>query len=128
MLSNLNFKKLIKDYATILTLPRIDSSLINSQKLGRFFVNATKHYVKFRLDLMTNPDVQKVEKQIIMTAAKAGVKYAVSQAGLTLSNDEIDKIVNAVFPELLGLINNKRIDIFTKGLENLNNYLNKEQK
>ena len=128
ILATANFKNLIKDYATILTLPRIDNSLINSQKLGKFFVNATKHYIKFRLDLMTNPDIQKVEKQIILSAARAGVKYATSQAGLTLTNDEVNKIVDTVFPELLGLMNNKRIDLFTRGLVNLNNYLNKEQK
>lgn len=124
MFNILNYKNLIKDYATILTLPRIDNSLINTNKLSKFFVNATKHYVKFRLDLMTNPDIQKVEKQIILTAAKAGVKYAASQAGLTLTNDEGNKIVDTIFPELLGLINGKRIDVFTKGLENLNKYLN----
>lgn len=126
MFKNSNFKNLIKDYAIYLTFPRLDNKSIKTKELAKFFVNAAKHYIRFRLDLMTNPDVQKVEKQIILTAAKAGVKYAASQSGLTISNDEVNKIVDAIFPELLGLINDRRIDIFTKGLENLNNYLNQE--
>lgn len=75
-----------------------------------------KAYCELRLKLLKNETVTKIEHQVVMTAIKAGLKYANTKYGLGLSNTDIDAKVDEYAPEVLKGLHDLRIEVFEKVL------------
>lgn len=109
--------KVVKDF-TVMRCISVDTNeeqLFKSRQLYNFCTKALKTYIKFRLELMQNEKVQKIEATAIELAVKAGISYAESKFGVDVpsqSEEEIKKVA----VDVAGAINRQRIDIFTYGL------------
>lgn len=113
------YKQYIKDTATTLAFivnknTTASPPLIN---IKSFALKAIKNYCAFRLKYMTNKNITDVEAKLITNAIKAGIKIAVKKYDVQLENDDIDKAVDYILPELLIIIQEQRVQIFTKLLE-----------
>ena len=110
--------KIAKDF-TVMRCISIDTNEeqpFKSRQLYNFCTKALKTYIKFRLELMQNEKVQKIEATAIELAVKAGISYAESKFGVDIPDKSEDYIKQLVV-EVAGAINQQRIDIFTYGLQ-----------
>ena len=110
--------KIVKDF-TVMRCISVDTNEeqpFKSRQLYNFCTKALKTYIKFRLELMQNEKVQKIEATAIELAVKAGISYAESKFGVDIP-DESEEYIKKVAVDVAGAINQQRIDIFTYGLQ-----------
>lgn len=79
-----------------------------------FITNTLKKYCNVRLKLLHNENIAKIEKQLIVSAVKTGVKAANSKYDLHLTDEQINKTVEYVIPEVCDDLHKLRIVIFEK--------------
>lgn len=110
--------KIVKDF-TVMKCIAIDTNEkqpFKSRQLYNFCTKALKTYIKFRLELMQNEKVQKIEAAAIKLAVKAGISYAESKLGVDIP-DQGEEQIQQIAVEVAAAINQQRIDIFTYGLQ-----------
>lgn len=91
-----------------------DSFYFDINKCRKFFLQALRNYCKFRLDLLSKPELMTIERALVTAAVKAGIKYAVSHYNIQLGTNNIDEIVDKILPSILDDVHNLRCDVFTE--------------
>lgn len=111
-------KQTIKDFTVMrcIILDKNDTQQFSNKTLFNFCNKALKNYIKFRLSLMKNETVQNIEKEILETSVKAGIKYAESKLGVDIS-DKSEDYIKRMAVDVARAINERRIDFFLCGLE-----------
>lgn len=107
-------KRYISNLATAYTF-QYDSkerSNFDINKCRRYFIQGLRNYCKFRLDLMSKPEVIQVERALATAAVKAGVRYAVQKYNINLGSYTIDEIVDKILPDVLDDVHKLRYDAF----------------
>lgn len=111
-------KQTIKDFTVMrcIGLDNIDVQQFSNRTLFNFCNKALKNYIKFRLSLMQNETVQNIEKEILETSVKAGIKYAESKFGVSIP-EQGEEQIQQMAVDVAKAINERRIDLFLYGLE-----------
>lgn len=111
-------KQTIKDFTVMrcIILDKSDTQQFSNKTLFNFCNKALKNYIKFRLSLMKNETVQNIEKEILETSVKAGIKYAESKLGVDIP-DKSEDYIKRMAVDVAKAINERRIDFFLAGLE-----------
>lgn len=111
-------KQTIKDFTVMrcIILDKNDTQQFSNKTLFNFCNKALKNYIKFRLSLMKNETVQNIEKEILETSVKAGIKYAESKLGVDIP-DKSEDYIKRMAVDVAKAINERRIDFFLAGLE-----------
>lgn len=111
-------KQTIKDFTVMrcIILDKNDTQQFSNKTLFNFCNKALKNYIKFRLSLMKNETVQNIEKEILETSVKAGIKYAESKFGVDIP-DKSEDYIKRMAVDVARAINERRIDFFLGGLE-----------
>lgn len=120
-------KQTIKDF-TVMRCLLLDESLtqqFSNRTLFNFCNKALKNYIKFRLSLMKNETVQNIEKEILETSVKAGIRYAESKLGVDIP-DKSEDYIKRMAVDVARAINERRIDLFLYGLEYATHNLEKD--
>ena len=120
MINKLNnlLNKIVKDF-TVMKCIAIDTNekqSFKSRQLYNFCTKALKTYIKFRLELMQNEKVHKIEVAAIELAVKAGIKYAESKFGVSIP-EQGEEQIQQMAVDVAKAINERRIDLFLYGLE-----------
>lgn len=110
--------KIAKDFTVIkcISIDTNEEQPFKSRQLYNFCTKALKTYIKFRLELMQNEKIQKIETTAIELAVKAGISYAESKFGVDIP-DKSEDYIKQIIVEVAEAINRQRIDIFTYGLQ-----------
>lgn len=111
-------KQTIKDFTVMrcIILDKNDTQQFSNKTLFNFCNKALKNYIKFRLSLMKNETVQNIEKEILETSVKAGIKYAESKFGVSIP-EQGEEQIQQMAVDVAKAINERRIDLFLYGLE-----------
>lgn len=111
-------KQTIKDFTVMrcIILDKSDTQQFSNKTLFNFCNKALKNYIKFRLSLMKNETVQNIEKEILETSVKAGIKYAESKLGVDIP-DKSEDYIKRMAVDVAKAINERRVDFFLAGLE-----------
>lgn len=111
-------KQTIKDFTVMrcIMLDKNDTQQFSNKTLFNFCNKALKNYIKFRLSLMKNETVQNIEKEILETSVKAGIKYAESKFGVSIP-EQGEEQIQQMAVDVAKAINERRIDLFLYGLE-----------
>ena len=111
-------KQTIKDFTVMrcIMLDKNDTQQFLNKTLFNFCNKALKNYIKFRLSLMKNETVQNIEKEILETSVKAGIKYAESKFGVSIP-EQGEEQIQQMAVDVAKAINERRIDLFLYGLE-----------
>lgn len=111
-------KQTIKDFTVMrcIILDKNDTQQFSNKTLFNFCNKALKNYIKFRLSLMKNETVQNIEKEILETSVKAGIRYAESKLGVDIP-DKSEDYIKRMAVDVARAINERRIDFFLCGLE-----------
>ena len=111
-------KQTIKDFTVMrcIILDKNDTQQFSNKTLFNFCNKALKNYIKFRLSLMENETVQNIEKEILETSVKAGIKYAESKFGVSIP-EQGEEQIQQMAVDVAKAINERRIDLFLYGLE-----------
>lgn len=120
-------KQTIKDFTVMrcIILDKSDTQQFSNKTLFNFCNKALKNYIKFRLSLMKNETVQNIEKEILETSVKAGIKYAESKFGVDIP-EQGEKQIKQMAVDIAKAINERRIDLFLYGLEYATHNLEKD--
>lgn len=120
-------KQTIKDFTVMrcIILDKNDTQQFSNKTLFNFCNKVLKNYIKFRLSLMKNETVQNIEKEILETSVKAGIKYAESKFGVDIP-DQGEEQIQQIAADVAEAINERRIDLFLSGLEYATRNLEKD--
>ena len=110
--------KIVKDFTVMrcISVGTNEEQPFKSRQLYNFCTKALKTYIKFRLELMQNEKVQKIEATAIELAVKAGISYAENKFGVDIP-DKSEEYIKQIVVEVAEAINRQRINIFTYGLQ-----------
>lgn len=78
------------------------------KKVQKYFLQGLRNYCKFRLDLMSNPEVIQIEHAVAISAMKAGLRYAQQKYNLNFGTLSTDEIIDKIAPTILDDIHNLR--------------------
>ncbi len=120
-------KQTIKDFTVMkcICLDKNNIQQFSNRTLFNFCNKALKNYIKFRLSLMQDETVQNIEKEILETGVKAGIKYAESKFGVDIP-EQGEEQIQQIAVDVARLINERRIDLFLYGLEYATHNLEKD--
>lgn len=110
-------KQTIKDFTVMrcIMLDKNDTQQFSNKTLFNFCNKALKNYIKFRLSLMQNETVQNIEKEILETSVKAGIRYAEIKLGVDIP-DKGEEQIQQIAVDVARLIIERRIGLFLFGL------------
>lgn len=119
------YKRYIKDVATVLCISYSDTEpKLDKKKFKRFSLNAIKNYTKFRLKLMSNETICKLEHEAIKSVVKSTIRSVSKKYNVTY-NDTLDDVIDKISEEVLMYVHFKRVDLFTTCLEWSEDEINK---
>lgn len=112
-------KRYIKDITTVrtLTLDINDVPKFNKLKLKRHMLTAIRNYSSLRLKILQNDKVEEIEQKIIVALVKSAVKSAIKNYNIDIGEDNIDKVVETIIPEVTTVVHQLRSDLFIYVLE-----------
>lgn len=112
-------KRYIKDVVTVrmISLDKNDVPKFNKLKLKRHMLAAIRNYSSLRLKILQNDKVEDLEQKIIVLLVKSVVKSAIKNYNINIGDDNIDKVVETIIPEVITVAHQLRSDLFTYVLE-----------
>lgn len=119
-------RKYIKNLTTVIIVKRYNSD-VDINKFKRFIISCLRNYCSLRLRILQNDKIKDVEFKIIIACIKAGIKYAVKEYNVDIKDEDMDKIIEYILPELLDEIHKQRANLFTQALELIQNYEDKQK-
>lgn len=119
-------RKYIKNLTTVIVVKKYNSD-VDINKFKRFIINCLRNYCSLRLRILQNDKIKDVEFKIIIACAKAGIKYAIKEYNINIKNEDIDKVIEYILPELLDEVHKQRANLFTQALELIQNYEDKQK-
>lgn len=116
---NNTLKTYIKNCSTIRTLLDVQTGdgKAPMKRIKAFALRALSNYTRLRLELLNNKNLMEFEQEAVTAAVKLGVKYAVTQFGVTLSTTTVDEAVEKIMPDVLSDVHSLRISFITRLLE-----------
>lgn len=108
-------KRYINDLAITLLLgecPDDKDVFINFSKARLRMLGAIKNYASFRIKLLQNPNITKVEHKILKEAFRVAIDSGCKKYDIRIPDEVKNKLVDDYFEALLGFIHEKRCDIF----------------
>lgn len=108
-------KKYINDLTLTILLvfcPDKQDTFIDFKKVRLRMLSAIKNYVNFRLKLLRNPEIIKVEHKLIRKAFSTAVESGCNKYNINIPNEVKDKIIDDYFEQLLQMIHEHRVNIF----------------
>ena len=112
-------KRYIKDIATtrVIALDKNDAPKFNKLKLKRHMLTAIRNYSSLRLKILQNDKIEDLEQKIIVSLVKSAAKSTVKNYNIDIGDDNIDKVVETIIPEVTKAVHQLRSDLFTCVLE-----------
>lgn len=112
-------KRYIKDITVVrlISLDRNEEPKFNKAKLKRHMLTAIRNYASLRLKILQNDKVEELEQKIIVSLIKSATKSAINNYNINLGNDDIDKVVEYIIPQVTSVVHELRVDLFGYVLE-----------
>lgn len=112
-------KKYIKDITTVrmIALDKNELPKFDRLKLKRHMLTAIRNYSSLRLKLLQNDNIEEIEQKIVVSLVKSAAKAAIKNYNINIGDDNIDKVVEYVIPEVTTVVHELRVDAFTYVLE-----------
>ena len=111
--------KTLKRYINDLTItlligecPDDKDKFINFNKIRLHMLEAIKNYAGFRIKLLQNPNITKVEHEVLKTAFKVAIDSGCKKYDIRIPDEIKDKLADEYFGSLLCFIHEKRYDLF----------------
>lgn len=99
---------------TVVKLSKLRTEAIYfRKKYLDLFYDLMIEYTDMRLALLDNEELQSVEQDVFTKLCKIGIQKAFQSQGITLTNEQLDKISETVCPEVFNIIQGIKRDIFT---------------
>ena len=112
-------KRYIKDIATtrVIALDKNDAPKFNKLKLKRHMLTAIRNYSSLLLKILQDDKIEDLEQKIIVSLVKSAAKSTVKNYNIDIGDDNIDKVVETIIPEVTKAVHQLRSDLFTCVLE-----------
>lgn len=111
--------KTLKRYINDLTItlligecPDDKDKFINFNKIRLHMLEAIKNYASFRIKLLQNPSITKVEHEVLKKAFRVAIDGGCKKYDIRIPDEIKDKLVDEYFGSLLCFIHEKRCDLF----------------
>lgn len=111
--------KTLKRYINDLTItlligecPDDKDKFINFNKIRLHMLGAIKNYAGFRIKLLQNPNITKVEHEVLKKAFRVAIDSGCKKYDIRIPDEVKDKLVDEYFGSLLCFIHEKRFDLF----------------
>lgn len=111
--------KTLKRYINDLTItlligkcPDDKDKFINFNKIRLRMLGAIKNYASFRIKLLQNPNITKVEHEVLKKAFRLAIDSGCKKYDIRIPDEIKDKLVDEFFGSLLCFIHEKRFDLF----------------
>lgn len=76
------------------------------------FYDLMIEYTNMRLALLDNEELQSAEQDVFIKLCKIGIQKAFQSQGVTLTNEQLDKISETICPEVFNIIQGLKRNIF----------------
>ena len=112
-------KRYIKDITTVrmIALDRNELPKFDKLKLKRHMLTAIRNYSSLRLKLLQNDKVEEIEQKIIVSLVKSAAKAAIKNYNINIGDDDIDKVIGYILPQIMEVVHELRVDALTYVLE-----------
>lgn len=115
--------KTLKRYINDLTItlligecPDDKDKFINFNKIRLRMLGAIKNYASFRIKLLQNTNITKVEHEVLKKAFRVAIDSGCKKYDIRVPDEVKDKLVDKFFESLLYFIHEKRVDLFLYAL------------
>ena len=112
-------KRYIKDITTVrmISLDKNELPKFDKLKLKRHMLTAIRNYSGLRLKLLQNDKIEAIEHKIIVSLVKSAAKAAIKNYNFNIGDDDIDKVIDYIIPQIMKDVHELRVDLFTVVLE-----------
>lgn len=112
-------KRYIKDMTTVrmISLDKNELPKFDRLKLKRHMLTAVRNYSGLRLKLLQNDKIEVIEQKVMVSLVKSAAKAAIKNYNINLGDDDIDKVIEYIIPEITTVVHELRVDAFTYVLE-----------